>query len=216
MAGITRLVCIVAATGLGAGLALGHTRIKPGSSLEPRSDNSGIKSGPCGSDPQMAFEDRTVLTPGETITVEWEETIYHPGNFRWAFSPGNTNAFDDNILVDDIPSDGGPGPTLGDPASWNQFSTQITVPDVECDDCVIQLIQVMTDRNPPTLYFSCADVRIRTNPDEPLPEPDPVDEEEEEPADDTEDQLPEPELAPPPETPTNLKLRWEVKKGGDE
>lgn len=119
----------------------------------------------------------TTYAPGATITVTWDETINHPGHFRIAFQPagevfgipapgagapsnfpdvdqtGMTDAAGALILADMIP-DGTP-------------STQVTLPNMECDNCTLQFIQVMTDKPPYTIdlasddiYFNCADITL--------------------------------------------------------
>lgn len=132
-------------------LASAHARFVTDSATPPRSDNDGIKTGPCGNYPRS--QDPVVFTPGQQITVEWEETINHPGYYRIAFSPAGDQGYDDNVLyqVDDN-QDGSDVP--------HYYNATITLPDVECEDCSLQLIQYMTERNPPTLYYSCADIRL--------------------------------------------------------
>ncbi|MCA9560948.1 MAG: hypothetical protein KC583_20510, partial [Myxococcales bacterium] len=52
----------------------------------------------------------------------------------------------------------------------------VTLPDVECDNCTLQVIQVMFDKPPQTspgndLYYQCADLVLRGD----GPPPPPVD-----------------------------------------
>ena len=136
--------------------SLAHARLKPTGKLTPRNEESGLKTAPCG-DAVIDAAKRVTLSAGETITVEWEETINHPGSFKISFAPNGTSEF---VLLKEV-ADTQDGPvTFGDPATYHQYSTTITVPDVTCNTCVMQLIQVMTDRTPPTFYHSCADVKI--------------------------------------------------------
>lgn len=118
----------------------------------------------------------TTLLPGATITVSWMETINHPGYFRIAFQPdgeifgipagdppnfpviaqsqtGMTDAAGALILADFIPD--------------GTSSTTVTLPDMECSNCTLQFIQVMTDKPPYTvtpdsddIYFNCADITL--------------------------------------------------------
>jgi MYXO-CTERM domain-containing protein len=119
----------------------------------------------------------TELRPGATITVTWLETINHPGWFRIAFQP-NGQTFG-------IPpeSNGPPSnyPTLNqegvdmtnqsivlkDRIMDGTLSTQITLPSMECTNCTLQFIQVMTDKPPYSIdalsddiYFNCADITL--------------------------------------------------------
>jgi hypothetical protein len=155
--------CLLMTTLAGwASWAFAHARLDPTKSLKPRSDSSGLKTAPCGD--VAATTDaskRTELVAGSTLTIEWQETIDHPGWFRIAFSPDGETGFDDNVLKDDITDDkDGSGIRYDDPSTYVAFKTTIKVPDEPCEGCSIQLIQVMTDRNPPTNYYSCADIRI--------------------------------------------------------
>jgi MYXO-CTERM domain-containing protein len=127
----------------------------------------------------------TTYRPGETITVTWMETVEHPGHFRIALQP-NGDTFG-------IPPPGN-GPPAGFP-SLDQtgmtdstgalilkdfipdetLSTQITFPMMECNNCTLQFIQVMTDKPPYTIdtlsddiYFNCADITLsNTAPQQP-------------------------------------------------
>jgi hypothetical protein len=144
-----------------------HARLKPAGSIPPRSSNAGIKTGPCGN--IARGPNATTIAPGATVTVEWEETINHPGRFEFYFSPaGDANW----TLLKSVPDtqDGGGLP--------HQYTTDITFPNTPCTDCTLQMIQVMTE-NPasPSLYYSCANIRLQSapNPPPPPPPPPPVD-----------------------------------------
>lgn len=121
------------------------------------------KEGPCG---QGSSDKRstnvTTFKPGETITVTWKETIDHPGHFRISFDPNGIKAFVDpksftdlntapSVLVDGIADKNG-----------GTYSQEVTLPDVECDTCTLQVVQVMTDKAPygdgNDLYYQCADL----------------------------------------------------------
>ncbi len=132
----------------------------------------------------------TVFQPGETITVTWMETINHPGHFRIAFQPdgdtfgippagpgappnnfptldqdqtGTTDATGALILKDFIPD--------------GTSSIQVTLPSIECNNCTLQFIQLMTDKKPYTIepdsddiYFNCADITLSTSGPGPTPD----------------------------------------------
>ena len=132
-------------------MARAHAQFMVESITPPRVDEDGIKTGPCGNYPRSL--NPVVFTPGQEITVEWKETIDHPGSYRIAFSPSNDQGFDDNVLAEIVDTqDGADVP--------HYYSANINLPDMVCEDCSLQLIQTMTDRNPPTQYFSCADIRL--------------------------------------------------------
>ncbi|MGE0527635.1 MAG: SCE4755 family polysaccharide monooxygenase-like protein [Bdellovibrionales bacterium] len=132
--------------------AYGHARLK-GSVLPPRSNNAGLKTGPCGGVSRTASP--KVFQAGETITIEWEETVQHPGEFRFSFSRAN----DQNFTLLKTVTDSQDG-TKDLPHS---YSTTITLPSQSCDACTIQMIQIMTE-NPanPSYYYSCADIKIES------------------------------------------------------
>lgn len=137
---------------------LAHARFKVTGVLKPRTIESGLKTPPCGG--ASVDETRRVsLVKGQTIKVEWEETINHPGLFKISFSQDGVTGFETN-LIKEVQDDQNGAITYADPSSWHQFSTELLVPNVVCDKCAFQLIQVMTDSNPPTMYYSCADVSI--------------------------------------------------------
>jgi len=124
------------------------------------------KSGPCGSNWDGASKNVTALEPGATITVRWTETINHPGHFRISFDDDGIDAFQDPTSYDDIQE----SPTLPvlldgiEDKSGGQYEAQVTLPNVECENCTLQLIQVMSETPPyeaGDLYFRCADLALR-------------------------------------------------------
>jgi hypothetical protein len=151
----------LAAAALGAGVAHAHARLKVGSALEPRSGASNLKSSPCGG--VAAVEaNRKTLNAGAAVNVQWEETINHPGYFRLLLldatgAPKLDGAGAPIVILDRYDDDQN---TAASDAAPHQFSTNVTMPDIDCADCIVQFIQVMTDRTPPTNYYSCADVKI--------------------------------------------------------
>jgi hypothetical protein len=140
---------------LGGGTAHGHiTLLDPA----PRTDQQ--KEGPCGTTGLPRGETVAVYAPGDTITVMWDETIDHDSHYRIALDVDGDDDFvapagDDDlynsptVLVDGI----------GDEAGGGRYTFDVILPDdVECEYCVLQLIQVMYDGGN---YFQCADIAIR-------------------------------------------------------
>ncbi len=137
-----------------------HARFSANKLLKPRNTSDSLKTGPCGGIAQLPLDQRTQIVAGSKITVEWEETIEHPGWYRLAFSPNGSTGFDTNVLLDNILDTTG-SVTRANPATWHRYSATIDVPTTTCESCTIQLIQVMTeDPANPRNYYSCADVRI--------------------------------------------------------
>jgi hypothetical protein len=128
-------------------------------------DGSDLKSGPCGrandsrgTDPSRV----THLKPGQTITVEWDETVPHPGHFRLALDQDGQDGFEEPAGYDDV-VDPPVLPVLLDSIPHSEasshYSMTVQLPDISCTGCTLQLIQVMTD-HPLSgfLYHQCADL----------------------------------------------------------
>jgi hypothetical protein len=126
------------------------------------------KTGPCGLANSQRGANVTTLKPGSQLLVRWNETIQHPGHFRISFDTNGqrftippTATADtqttDPLVIDDLIPD----------TSMAGYSLQITLPNVECNNCTLQLIQLMTDKPPYTtdaasddIYFQCADITL--------------------------------------------------------
>jgi uncharacterized protein (TIGR03382 family) len=142
-------------------LAAAHVQMK--SPLQREVDQ---KVGPCGASDSVRGADVCEYRPGATITVSWDETIEHPGHFRISFDEDGDDDFVDPESYDDLDSaesvlmDGIADRDVrsGDPG----YTQEVTLPDVECDSCTLQLIQVMTDKPPygdgNDIYYQCADL----------------------------------------------------------
>jgi len=132
-----------------------------------------MKVRPCGVAGGPRTDRVTTVRPGQVLTVIFDELIDHPGYFRIAFDPAGDAALgppvwngatfvnppEVSVLLDHISNP--PGLTHGE--------VPVTLPDIECDGCTLQLIQVMTDKPPfdglDDFYYQCADLRLsRTAP----------------------------------------------------
>lgn len=132
-----------------------------------------LKTGPCGGAARGTTP--TVFSPGETVTVSWTETIDHPGHYRIAFDDDGEDfpeidGFDD--IKTALPFDLGSGAVvladgiMDESGFGSSYEQEITLPDVECETCTLQLIQVMTDKPPyqsgtNDVYHECADLALR-------------------------------------------------------
>lgn len=150
----------------------------------PLSRYSNVRSGaneacPCGSgttsrrcndpasfsDGNRSLDRVTTYAPGETITVRFSEYVGHSGRYRIAFDPDGAELSDFNQLVLlDEPDPAGAAGNIGEGTTWE---LQVTLPDVTCDNCTLQLIQVIDgNTTEPVLdpasrgetYFQCADL----------------------------------------------------------
>ena len=128
----------------------------------PRSTDQ--KGGPCGLAGSTRGATTTTYQPGQVITVEWDETVDHPGHFRLAFDDDGDDIFVNPVshtdsypwvLADQIADKTG---------SSNHYTQQVTLPDMECTNCTLQLMQIMTTTEPyNSFYYQCADLTISAN-----------------------------------------------------
>jgi hypothetical protein len=193
----------VASAALAAGFQLLSTSALAHIELQaPLNRYSDIKAGdnkscPCGSgttnrsckkpeefaDPDRAADRATTFAPGDTITVRFDEYVGHGGRYRIAFDPdgASLDAFNENILLDEPDPAGNVG-NIGEKSLW-EF--QVTLPNMTCDNCTLQLIQVMDGNTvDPVLnpvdrggtYFQCADIVLANGtPKGGVPPADPTD-----------------------------------------
>ena len=135
-----------------------HARLKSDGILIPRSNSAGLKTGPCGG--VTRTNSSVELTAGETITITWEETVQHPGRYEFSISLANDQNFVRMLVVPDTQDNRNDLP--------HQYSASFTVPSIACEACTFQMIQVMTENpNNPSLYYSCADIKIIAGEEEP-------------------------------------------------
>ncbi len=123
---------------------------------EPARRYDDMKQGPCGrgGGEDGRTERVTRYAPGETITMRWIETIDHEGTWVVAFDDDGADEadFEANIIA-----------TFTDPENISglPWQEQVTLPDVECTNCTLRLLQIMTtspNPRPSDLYFQCADI----------------------------------------------------------
>jgi MYXO-CTERM domain-containing protein len=118
------------------------------------------KAPPCGAANSTRGSDVATFGPGEVITVEWDETVDHPGHYRIAFDDDGNDVFQNpNNPNDNFPF------TLMEPIAdrvgGGHYTQQITLPTTLCDNCTLQLMQIMTVTVPyNSFYYQCADITI--------------------------------------------------------
>ncbi|MFO0552433.1 MAG: SCE4755 family polysaccharide monooxygenase-like protein [Polyangiaceae bacterium] len=151
------LALVGAATTIIALPAAAHTvLVNP----QPLSTDDNAKTAPCGctfgsGTSQCAPDYKvTAFTPGQQITVTWNETVNHDGEFRVAFvakAPQDVTAADfDNATLTK---------TITDNQAGGLQSTTLTLPSTPCDECTVQVRQFMMGA-PSPYYFTCAAVSI--------------------------------------------------------
>ncbi len=135
-----------------------------------------LKFGPCGTPGGERSSNVTTLEPGAVLEVVWDEYIDHPGHYRIAFDVDGDDDFVDPICLSGCQTtspeielysnasvllDG-----IDDTAGGGEGRASVTLPDIECDNCTLQIIQVMYDKPPYALpgddiYYQCADLVLR-------------------------------------------------------
>ncbi|HKU43837.1 MAG TPA: SCE4755 family polysaccharide monooxygenase-like protein [Polyangiales bacterium] len=173
-----------------APIARAHISVDEGGTHKSRYSDAGLKDGPCGMTGGKRGTNVYEYKPGATINISIMETIPHPGYFRISFdsdgddgfvTPSGTDGAMGNcsgdakcgagkadycnsptVLLDNLdPHAGGFG---GGAKKW---TWSVKLPDVECDNCTIQIIQVMNDLNyhpqpypGDDIYYQCIDIKL--------------------------------------------------------
>lgn len=142
----------------------------PMSRVGPSCDSdSPMAPGPCGVSGRST-KYVTEFKPGQTIDVEINELLQHPSHFRIAFNP-NGDSFEDPVNQKD--NEGKHPFVLLDNIENKPGALQterVTLPNVTCDKCTLQLIQVVYQGETGVgMYYACADIVLKgtpsTNPD---------------------------------------------------
>ena len=178
-------------TGPVAGAAHAHFAVDFSDTHTSRYGPGEIKSEPCGRPDGERGDNIHTYAPGETITLSWVEYVAHPGYFRIAFdndgdddfrnpasiapasrtcAEGEANCGDGDfynnatVLLDDV--------GRHDVAeNGKAYSVDVKLPDVECDNCTLQIIQLMTEaskapydpaaEDADDIYYQCVDLKLQ-------------------------------------------------------
>ena len=142
---------------------LAHAQLLVEGATPPRYDTASLKNtAPCGNEASYASTktNRTsIFLSGETITVEWKETVNHSGLFYLDFSTNGING----------PYAGESTLTDSNDASITSWSMSYTLPSATCTDCILRMRQDMGNQNISGHYFSCADVILVSGEDQTAP-----------------------------------------------
>jgi hypothetical protein len=185
------VVAAIALTTAGGGVARAHFDLDSAGTHRSRSGRSEIKARPCGRAGSTRGANVSTYRPGSTITIAVDEFISHPGYYRIAFDPDGDDGFADPATISgefgNCSSDPKCGPGMTDfcnndtvlldnldphavkpfPANLmpTRFTWSVKLPDVECNNCTLQIIQVMTDLNihpapypDDDIYYQCIDL----------------------------------------------------------
>lgn len=152
------------------------------------------KAGPCGgsnNDWGEASYAVTEVTGGSMLPLSVEETIYHPGHYRVALAINSPTELPPDPETTTVDSERGPrsvSAVIQDPVEppvivdglWEHyeraenpvFETEIRIPNVNCDRCILQVIQWMAEHaynNPGGYtYHHCAHLQITADPNLPI------------------------------------------------
>jgi MYXO-CTERM domain-containing protein len=159
-----------------SGVASAHFHLnEPAANLEQATNGDPQKTAPCGG-AGTATNAVTNYTPGGMLTLKLAETVSHPGHYRVAIAqdegslpppPTVTGTSCGAAAIDANPT----LPILADglftditPADGEQ-TTQIQLPPgFTCTNCVLQVIEFMSNHAEPCFYHHCAIVNISDNP----------------------------------------------------
>ena len=154
---------------LGAAIALTLLAANAGAHITmtspPRRDD-GLKDAPCGTANSVRGMTISTFSPGQTITIAWDETVPHPGYYRISFDDDGDDGFANPPNVGDFYSN----PTvlldnIADMDGTQSYTQEVMLPNIECDNCTLQLVQLMTDHGTydpgplgDDLYYQCVDL----------------------------------------------------------
>jgi hypothetical protein len=153
------------------------------------------KAGPCGGTNNDWGTPSFVVNEyvgGSTMHLKLVETIYHPGHYRVALAVNSMLELPPDPVAETRQTERGPysvsgeiqdppqPPVLADglfqhdtrPESPQTYEADITLPNINCDHCFLQVIQFMNDHaynNPGGYsYHHCAVLKITADPSKPI------------------------------------------------
>jgi hypothetical protein len=159
----------------------------------PRGDPQ--KLGPCGGttpDPGTVSGAITAVTGGSMLHIKLKETVFHPGHYRVALAVNSWAELPDDPEPTTRQTERGPWsvsgkiattikpPLLADglfqhttaPAADNLWETDVKLPNINCSNCTLQIIQWMNEHgyNPDGgyTYHHCAALKITADPKKPI------------------------------------------------
>ena len=165
--------------------ASAHIRI---TSPTPRSPNQ-LKQRHCGQTGSARANVQT-YQPGAPLHLVWDEYVVHPGWFRISFQqngdtfevPPASNGPAGSGAAANYPTEDLTGTTdpatgsliIADRIMHGMSSFDLTLPNVECSNCTLQLTQMMTDKPPyeadtssDDIYYQCVDLVLTSSPPPP-------------------------------------------------
>ena len=156
------------------GTAGGHfSLLAPASALQ--TENGGKGPAPCGDGVESNIV--TAVRGGHALPIQLQEFIFHPGHYRIALSvnsraelPPDPDVVDsDGVSISasiqkpvriPVLADGMFAHTSPPPGDWRG---EVTLPNINCDRCTIQIIEFMAEHGAPFFYHHCADLKIQAD-----------------------------------------------------
>jgi len=171
-----RRIALALAAVLAPASASAHIRI---TSPTPRSPDQ-LKQRHCGQTGSARANVQT-YRPGASLHLVWDEYVQHPGWFRISFQqngdtfevPPVSNGPADGGAASNYPTEDLTGKTdpatgsliIADRIMHGRSSFDVTLPNVECSNCTLQLTQMMIDKPPyaanttsDDIYYQCVDL----------------------------------------------------------
>ena len=179
--------------GLLASPVFAHFDLDSAGLLKSRYGRKEIKKGPCGRLNGTRGTQVYTFEPGQTIQVAIDEFVPHPGYFRVAFDGDGDDDFinPQTILPLNRECMSDPADKCGATDFFNsptvlldnldphkrglpgkKYQWDVKLPDIECDNCTLQVIQVMMDGYPihapydpsytsDDVYYQCVDLVLK-------------------------------------------------------
>ena len=193
MKGLTRAVIAIGLVFVPAATQAHFKLLAPTSWLLEDDRGDPQKAAPCGGTntdfgkPTWAV---TQAAGGSAMHIKVQETIYHPGHYRVALAVNSPTELPPDPKATTMDTDRGPRsvsaeimspvlpPVLADGLFAHQakadapFETDVTLPNINCRRCTLQVIQFMEQHavNNPGMftYHHCATVQITADPKKPI------------------------------------------------
>jgi uncharacterized protein (TIGR03382 family) len=159
---------------LAPALVAAHVRI-----TSPTQRSDALKQRHCGATGSARANVQT-MRPGSVMHLVWDEYVPHPGWYRISFqqngdtfeippaSTGPSSLGASNYPTEDLTGQTDPisgSRIIADRIQHPTLSMDVTLPDVECNNCTLQLIQMMIDKpdysiavGSDDIYFACVDL----------------------------------------------------------
>jgi hypothetical protein len=167
---VSGAISLFASVALCTATAAAHISVDQGGTHKSRYGDGNLKDGPCGMAGGTRSNNVYTYAPGATVPVSIVEFIPHPSYFRISFDNDGDDGFVPPASIEPIdpmrPCPFNAADKCGAPDYYNsptvlpmmddlnphlsapfgqKYTWNVKLPDVECDNCTLQIIQVMED-----------------------------------------------------------------------